>query len=183
MRKSPFRAGGVGYRAARVRPPRHTGRLVRSLLAVILVALAAASVGTARADARGLATAEERDLLAEINRVRMQHRLRPFQADSRLLQAARSHSGDMARKNYFDHRHFSWQLRRYGVRGQIFGENIAWHSGAQTSPVRVVRMWMASPPHRANLLSTRFRRVGVATASGRFGRFRVAQLVTAEFAG
>ncbi len=88
----------------------------------------------------------------------------------------------MVKRGYFDHRHFDWRLRRYGVRGQIFGENIAWHSGAQANASRVVRMWMGSPPHRANLLSTRFRRVGVAAASGRFNRMR-AQLITAEFAG
>jgi len=40
-----------------------------------------------------------------------------------------------------------------------------------------VQMWIASPPHRQNLLDRSFRRIGVGLAGG------ATRLVTADFAG
>jgi uncharacterized protein YkwD len=44
-------------------------------------------------------------------------------------------------------------------------------------------MWLASPPHRANLLRPGFRTVGVGVARGTFQGYAGALLVTTDFAG
>ena len=46
---------------------------------------------------------------------------------------------------------------------------------------RIVRMWMDSPGHRAILLSSSFRRIGLGKRTGDYGGNR-ACLVTADFA-
>ena len=46
-----------------------------------------------------------------------------------------------------------------------------------------VAQWLASPPHRQNLLDPRLRRVGVATPLGSFGGVSTATMITADFAG
>jgi uncharacterized protein YkwD len=46
------------------------------------------------------------------------------------------------------------------------GENIGWGSGSAADPYALVRMWMKSPPHRANILSSHFREIGIGIAVG-----------------
>ena len=43
------------------------------------------------------------------------------------------------------------------ARGYDVGENIAWGTLWLSSPRAIVAAWMASPPHRANILNARFR--------------------------
>ena len=47
----------------------------------------------------------------------------------------------------------------------------------------IVRMWLASPSHRANLLRRGFRRIGLAAAIGAFNGHDGAVVVTADFQG
>ena len=55
------------------------------------------------------------------------------------------------------------------------GENLAWGQGALGSPHQTLAAWLRSPPHRANLLSRRWRDLGIAVQAGRmFGRDGVA---------
>ena len=131
---------------------------------------------------RALVTLHDRLVLEEMNRMRATHGLVRLRIDGRLQQAARAHSKDMAVKGYFAHGDMASRLRRHGVRGPVMAENIAWASGRDRAR-RVVRMWMDSPPHRANLLRPGFRRVGVGAVVGTiFGRPRV-MVVTTDFAG
>lgn len=82
----------------------------------------------------------------------------------------------MARRGYFDHGGFVRRLRAFGVRASFVGENLA--SGTQPlTAAAIVQMWLASPPHRQNLLDRGFRRIGVGEAGG------LTRLVTADFAG
>ena len=55
-------------------------------------------------------------------------------------------------------------LRR--VRSWRAGENIAWGRGERATPREIVRAWMESPPHRANVLGRSFRELGVGVAPG-----------------
>ena len=48
----------------------------------------------------------------------------------------------------------------------VVGENIAWGIAGAARPSWVVRAWMRSPGHRHNLLSRRFRDVGLGVARG-----------------
>jgi uncharacterized protein YkwD len=100
-----------------------------------------------------------------------------------LQRAARSHSNAMLRNGIFTHGDWYTRLRRYGVRGRTVGENIAWGSGAAGTPSALVQMWLASPPHRATMLSPAFSRVGVGVAQGTFSGVGGANVATADFAG
>jgi uncharacterized protein YkwD len=113
--------------------------------------------------------------LCLLNRVRAAHRLPPLRIDAKLSRAARRHSRDMVRHRYFSH--FSRNGRspfarmratHYVPRNAAWwlGENIGWGSGWLGQPFAMVRAWMHSPPHRANILARRFRDVGIGIAPG-----------------
>ena len=108
--------------------------------------------------------------LCLLNRVRARHGLRPFTLNRKLSRAARRHSRDMVRHRYFAHDSRDgrspfdrMRATRYVPRNASWwlGENIAWGSGSLSQPAAIVRAWMHSPPHRANILSRRFRDIGV----------------------
>jgi len=126
---------------------------------------------------------EELALLNEINRVRAAHSAPPLRIDRRLERAARAHSGDMLRRGYLSHGAFAQRLTGFGARGRAVGENLAWGVGSRASAQAIVAAWLASPPHRANLLRRGFRRVGVGRLVGTFAGNGGAAVVTADFAG
>ena len=134
-------------------------------------------------DALGAPTRAERSLVLEVNRTRAAHGLRPLRLDAALERAARAHSGDMLRRNYFAHGEIAPRLASFGVRGPYVGENLAWGIGHRAKARTIVRGWLASPAHRANLLRPGFRRIGIGRAVGTFGGFGGASIVTADFAG
>jgi uncharacterized protein YkwD len=147
-------------------------------LALAVSARAGATVTPAKplAPSGALATPDELAVVRVMNTVRASHGVRPLRVGRALTRAARSHSADMARRGYFDHGAFVRRLRVFGVRASFVGENLA--SGTQPlSAAAVVQMWLASPPHRQNLLDGGFRRIGVGEAGG------LTRLVTADFAG
>lgn len=125
----------------------------------------------------------ERTLLREMNRTRAAHGLRPLRLDLTLQRAARAHSRDMLRRQYFAHGAFAQRLVRFGARGPVVGENLAWGVGARARARTIVAQWLASPAHRRNLLRAGFRRVGVAALAGTFSGHAGARVVTADFAG
>jgi len=136
----------------------------------------ACAAAAAHVAVRAATLREARDAtLCLLNRVRAQHGLPPLRLNARLGRAAGAHSRDMVRRRYFAHdslngaspfarmfaahyvpRNASWWL----------GENIGWGSGWLGRPIAMVRAWMHSPPHRANILSRHFRDIGIGIAPG-----------------
>ena len=53
-----------------------------------------------------------------------------------------------------------------GARSWAIGENIAYGSGSRSSPRSIGRAWMNSPGHRANILSSNYREIGIGLAIG-----------------
>lgn len=112
--------------------------------------------------------------LCLVNEQRAAHGLAPLRADPALARAARGHSRDMVTRRFFDHTApgnvtFGERIRRarYAPKGAwSVGENLAWGSGALAEPISIVRSWMRSPGHRANILSSRFRAIGIGIARG-----------------
>ena len=125
----------------------------------------------------------ERALLNEMNRARAAHGLPALRIDGRLERAARAHSRDMLRRGYFAHGEFARRMAVYGARGPAVGENLGWGLGARGTAQAIVAAWLASLPHRANLLRSGFRRIGVARLVGTFAGHGGAAVVTADFAG
>jgi uncharacterized protein YkwD len=128
----------------------------------------------------------ERAVLREINRIRVSAGLHRLWRNRRLQSSADYHCWDMLRANFFAHSSadgtpFATRVKRYTNRRRI-GENLAYlPSQDASSASTVVQMWMNSPGHRAALMSTSFRRVGIARRIGRWGDFRVA-VYTVDFA-
>jgi uncharacterized protein YkwD len=134
----------------------------------------------AAAQARSLSSSEA-SLLQTMNSARTSHRLAPLRVDVRLLRAARGHSADMLRRQYFAHGSVAGRALAQGARGPVFGEDLAWGTGVGAQ--WVVDQWLASPAHRAVLLRPGFRRVGIGIALGTFAGRGGAAIFTADFAG
>ena len=100
-----------------------------------------------------------------VNKARTAAGLRGFAWSRALGRAATRHARDMARRGYFAHQRsggpsLARRARAAGFRGRNVGEAIAYGCGSLSTPAAIVRAWMASPPHRAILLSRRSR-VGI----------------------
>ena len=136
--------------------------------------------GATAAQARGLSSSES-SLLSQMNAVRASRGLPAQRLDYHLVRAARGHSADMMRRQYFAHGAVLGRAVAAGARGPLFGENLAWASGLTAQ--WVVNAWLASPEHRAVLLRRGFRRVGIGIVFGTFIGHGGAGVVTADFAG
>jgi uncharacterized protein YkwD len=157
-------------------PPVFTKRQI--FLVFMLVLAVAVPAGTAQA--RNL-TGSEASLLNTMNAVRKSRGLAPLRIDFHLTRAARGHSADMIRRQYFAHGAVATRAVRAGACGPLFGETLAWSPGITAQ--WVVDRWLASPPHRAVMLRPGFRRVGIGIAFGTFVGHGNAGVVTADFAG
>jgi len=127
-------------------------------------------------------TRTESSLLTVMNQVRTAHGVSPLRADSRLERAARSHSSKMLRVGVFFHGAFNARIRSVGIRTPRVGENLAYSVGRLARAHAIVRMWLASPSHRRNLLDGGYRLVGVGALRGHFGG-RGVVMITTDFAG
>jgi uncharacterized protein YkwD len=150
-------------------------------LAAVVAALAMACVAASSAAARP--SAAEAELIRAINAERTPRGLVALRVDLRLERAARAKSTEMLRTGTFAHGDVRARLVRFGARGPVYGENLAWASGSSTSASRIVRMWMESPGHRANILRASFTRIGLGRRVGPFAGYGSAAVVTADFAG
>jgi uncharacterized protein YkwD len=127
-------------------------------------------------------TTRQMVLLETINAVRRAHGLAPLRIDPSLTDAARFHTLDMLRRDYFAHGDFANRMVRFRAHGPTVGENLAWDSGSGSARV-LVDAWLASPDHRANLLRPGFRRIGIGLARGSFLGHPDTTVVTTDFGG
>jgi uncharacterized protein YkwD len=124
----------------------------------------------------------ERAVLVDINTLRAQHHLAKLSFNPQLTTAARVHTEQMAKDGYFAHESadgsaFWKRVQRYYAsspgRSWAVGENLLW-SSPDIDSRGALRMWLASPEHRKNLLDPRWREIGVSAvhvehAPGVFG--------------
>jgi cysteine-rich secretory family protein len=124
---------------------------------------------------RGSVLRTQRRLLCLMNRARARYGLRPLRTNRCLHRVAARHAHDMVNRRYFAHttpngRDPGQRARASGYvprrAAWMVGENIAWGVAGAARPNWVVRAWMHSPPHRHNILSRRFRDVGIGVARG-----------------
>jgi uncharacterized protein YkwD len=153
----------------------------RHVLLTFCAVFAALSLAST-AGAVSRSSSAEVSFLTAMNQARAAHGLAALRFDARLRRAARSHTVDMMRRQYFAHGAMGARLRQFGVGGFV-GENLAWGVGSAGSPNGVVQRWLASPSHRANLLRPGFRRVGLGLRVGNFAGYSGVRVVTADFAG
>ncbi len=114
-----------------------------------------------------LAPDEEVLMLAAVNQVRLDHKLRPLELDSSLTSLARDHGMDMAANNFFAHTSPTRGdlRRRISVAGVEFGaagENLA---KAQSVHQAMTEL-MLSDGHRENLLRPDYTHIGIGAIVG-----------------
>jgi uncharacterized protein YkwD len=138
-------------------------------LGAFLIPASAAKASRAAASARPASVsveAAQQATLCLLNVERRRHGLRPLRESKKLDRAAADHSRAMVRNHYFGHGDFAGRIRRAGYRGFTLGENIAWGSLPYSTPESIVRLWMHSPGHRANILRPQFTEIGIGIAAG-----------------
>ncbi|MFB4305736.1 CAP domain-containing protein [Actinomadura sp. GTD37] len=128
------------------------------------------SGGGGSPDGSGGSSGTEAAVVALTNAERAKEGCKPLRTDQRLVVAARKHSADMAANDYFDHTSRNgdspWKRMEDAGYTSPGAENIA--KGYPTASA-VVKGWMNSPGHRANILNCGLRAIGVGRASGSGG--------------
>jgi uncharacterized protein YkwD len=157
---------------------------VKVKLMVCLLALVLLGSVASPAQATFSARAWRLELLHRINHYRSNHGVHRLKLGPHLGDAASAHSLYMSRHHLMTHYSSSgatWltRLRSYGFHGNWAGENLGvglW------SPRRMLRAWIASPPHRANLLNGHYRWIGIGISRGIWSG-HAAYYVTNDFGG
>jgi uncharacterized protein YkwD len=166
-------------------------RVMKRLLLVGVVALLAgtsSALAGPRSARRTSIQTLDAGVLVQLNAIRRAHHLVPLKLNSALSAAAMGHSSEMVTDGYFAHNSFNgapfWKrlLSYGGSHGWSVGENLLW-SAPTVDPASALRMWMASPEHRKNILTPGWREIGIAavhvqSAPGTFGGQAVTVITT-----
>lgn len=108
------------------------------------------------------------DLILLTNEIRDVKALNPLTTNDRLLMAATNKAKHLIQHDYFSHnspagKQFSEWVIESGYTFQIVGENLA--IGFDTNK-QVMKAWMESPSHRANILNDKYKEIGIIVLQG-----------------
>lgn len=108
-------------------------------------------------------SAFEQKVVELTNQERAKQGLPALTLDTELSKVARTKSQDMLNKGYFSHTSPTYgspfdMMKQFGISYRSAGENIAM---GQSSPEEVVKAWMNSEGHRANILNSSYTHIGV----------------------
>jgi hypothetical protein len=115
-----------------------------------------------------LAQVEAEKLIKLTNEERLANFLPPLEINDKLSQAAGNKCQDLIEKNYFAHTSPSgklfWQwIKETGYNYLYAGENLAIDFSDNNE---VIKAWLVSPTHRANILNPKFTQIGLAAKKG-----------------
>ncbi|MGE6488738.1 CAP domain-containing protein [Paenisporosarcina sp. NPDC076898] len=113
--------------------------------------------------ASGNVSSIEQQVLTLTNQERAKAGLKALATDAALMDSARAKSADMSKNNYFSHTSPTMgspfdQMKAKGIQYKAAAENIAM---GQKSASEVVKGWMESPGHRANIMNGNFTHIGI----------------------
>jgi uncharacterized protein YkwD len=160
--------------------PRHLRRSRTAAAAAVAVAVVTAAPANAcdGADAQ-LSDAAPATLRSAtvclLNKRRRANGLSRLRGNRDLREAAQHYAQAMVDQGFFGHvspagAGLADRLRASGfispAEAWFAGENLAWGVGSRATPHAIVRSWMRSPGHRANILQPAFHRVGIGVAAG-----------------
>lgn len=117
-----------------------------------------------------------REVLDLVNQERSKYGLGKLTLSNELTHIAQMKATDMRDKNYFSHNSPTYgtpfeMLQRFGVKYTYAGENIA---GGQKTSEQVMKDWMNSSGHRANILNKNYTQLGVGyVTGGQYGTYWV----------
>jgi uncharacterized protein YkwD len=172
---------------------RRAAGLIALTLSVVGLWAVASPAGATSEQPVAATRALEQGVLSNMNTLRREHGLAPLKISTGLAAAARRHSSDMATRGYFSHTSangssFDRRIARFYPMGHkhywSVGENLLW-SSPDVDAAHALDMWLNSPEHKKNMLTARWREVGlsavhVPSAPGTFGG-REVTIVTADF--
>jgi uncharacterized protein YkwD len=128
--------------------------------------LAPSGICRAADDAAAPAAAQARAVACLVNWARRQDRRSRLLRRSALARAAELKGQSVASCGQFSHTPcgaaVTSGVNASGYRYATFGENLFVGTWGRFTPRDVVNAWLNSPPHRANMLSGKFRHVGAA---------------------
>jgi uncharacterized protein YkwD len=144
---------------------------LRAALLLCLVAALLAPAATAGPQSAAHQSGLENDVLAQLNAIRVDHGLVALRLSPGLDAAATQHTREMLKLDYFAHdsadgTSFDDRIARYYPFSSRFhswavGENLVWEN-PDLDAAEALRLWMASPPHRHNILDPQWREIGIA---------------------
>jgi uncharacterized protein YkwD len=113
-------------------------------------------------------------VLCLVNKQRHQAGLPALDRNKKLQKAAQRHNERMDGTGCFSHEcpgeaALDTRLDEYlagGLSAWGIGENVAWGAGELGTPESIVKAWMNSPGHRANILSHDWHEIGVGFSVG-----------------
>jgi len=134
------------------------------------VALLPAQAAPARSAGSAASLAElQSGVVEQLNLIRRQHGLVPLTLSPQLTAAAAEHTAEMLADGYFAHESadgspFWKRIERFyphvGAGYWSVGENLLW-SGGPLDAREALSLWMASPGHRENILTSQYRQIGI----------------------
>lgn len=107
--------------------------------------------------------AYEKKVAELVNKERTAAGLAPLKVNLQLSQVAEKKAEDMRDKKYFSHNSPTYgspfdMMKKFGIKYKTAGENIA---KGQKTPEAVMKGWMNSSGHKANIMSTGFTEIGI----------------------
>ena len=120
---------------------------------------------------QGTVSDYEKEVARLVNVERAKRGLQKLTLNAKISKVARIKCQDMINKRYFSHTSPTYgspfrMMESFGIRFSAAGENIAY---GQKTPAEVMRGWMNSPGHRANILSSTYSNIGVGLATSKTG--------------
>src|ERR1700730_10699849 len=141
-------------------------------LAAVAAVLTSGALASPRSPAATLSQFES-SVLVDINAFRVQHGLAKLRLSSQLTAAARAHSQQMAQDGYFAHESADgsvfWKRLQHFYASSPWsywsvGENLLWSSPG-IDGAGALKLWLASPEHRKNLVNPLWCEIGVSAVN------------------
>jgi uncharacterized protein YkwD len=111
-------------------------------------------------------TDEEQKILDLTNEARKKEKLPPLKLNATLVKVARAHSANMAKQEKMAHdldgKNPTQRIKDAGYPALSTGENVGETEGGTAEDI--FKMWMDSPPHKANILRDKVEEIGVGMA-------------------
>ncbi len=113
----------------------------------------------------------EKEVARLVNVERSKRGLQKLTLNAQISKVARIKCRNMISKGYFSHTSPTYgspfmMMENFGIKFSSAGENIAY---GQKTPAEVMKGWMDSPGHRANILSNTYTNIGVGQATSKTG--------------
>jgi uncharacterized protein YkwD len=111
------------------------------------------------------AASPQDDAISQLNQLRQASGLPALQASESLHRSSTKYARRMIDTDYFGH---ASRIAASSAFGRI-GETLALHDGWRADPAQTISAWMNSSGHRAVLMSSAYRWVGMGIARGKMG--------------